>query len=523
MDNLKDIISDGALTTYEKAKLVHKLERDLCKNNLFYLAKEVLGYKDLSEDYHKPIADALSYYKNDWQFHLHPRGHFKSTLITVAESIQQILNDPDITILITNAVLSNAASFLKELKSHFIYNEKFRALFPEFATKSTSDEGNNEAFTVLPRKNKWIREATVEISGIDKSVVSRHYNIIKFDDVVNNINSSTVEQRQKVIDAFKEYLSLLNPGGIIRVIGTRWHYYDLYGYILEEIKQARKKNDIVLYKMFRTSCYKGEDSQGKKISSFPEKFSLEYLEQLKKMQGTHIFSCQYLNDPQPEEERPFSRKDIKLIKDIFSEKDTSIFKFCSTDPSVSELEGSDPSVILTIAVNSSKQIFIERIDRQWVNPDQFINLCLNTSKEIRPLRFGFETTAFQKVFKFFLEKEAKQRGVRIPIEEINRSTRISKVERIKRIQPYLKAGQIYLVCDPDNLSETDLAFFDELDEFPYSKHDDILDALADVLELIKYPSERIKKELNFESTTSSPYRTGYRFKVSSRPRINRYS
>ena len=515
---LNEILKDETLSQKEKEKLLLEAERSLCKTDLFYLAKKVLGYKDLSEKYHRPIADALTKYKKDWQFHLHPRGHFKSTLITVAETIQDLLINPNETILITNAVLANAASFLKELKSHFLHNERFKRLFPEYIPRSAAEEGNSESFTVPCRTERWIREASVEISGIDKSVVSRHYGIIKFDDVVNNLNVSTPEQRAKIITSFKEYLSLLNPGGRIRVIGTRWHYHDLYGYIKDEIddyKRAKEKSPFI---MFITRCYKDDGTP-----AFPEKFSQEILDNLKKIQGAHIFSCQYLNDPQPDEEKVFNRTDIKLVTESFKEPGTEYFRFCSTDPSVSNSENSDPSVVITVAVNANKQIFIENISRQWVNPDQFINLCLETAKNVKPLKFGIETTAFQRTLKFFLEKEARLRGVRIPIIEISRSSKISKNERIKRLQPYLKAGQVFLVADENNLKDEHLALFDELDEFPYSKHDDILDALSDVLELIIYPSKRIKRELQFESFQDGPYRTGYRFKTTDFSRRDRYS
>lgn len=517
-DKIKQILQDPALTERQKVALTREAERILCKKDLFYLAKNILGYKDVAE-YHRGISATIDSYKNEWQLHLHPRGHFKSTLITVAETIQNILINPNETILITNAVLGNSISFLKEIKSHFIYNERFRELFPEHAIDKKAEYGTSETFTTPARTEQWIREATVEVAGIDKSVVSRHYGIIVFDDVVNNLNVSTKEQREKIINAYKEYLSLLNPGGLIRVVGTRWHYYDLYGYLFDEIKQDRRAGVDPQFKMFITKAWTDEDQ---KLPAFPERFNKQVLINLRNRQGAHIFSCQYLNDPQPDDEKIFSRNDIRFVDEPIQAQETHLFHFCSCDPAVSEKDSSDPSVIITIAVNSEKQIFITDIERRWVNPDQLIDSILLRAKTTQPLRFGIETTAFQKTLKFFLLKESRTRKQHINVVEVKRSSHISKAERIKRIQPYLKAGQVFLCADKEDLTETQIAFLEELDSFPYGRYDDCLDALADVIELHIAPSSKPKVNYAFVRSDNSPYGTGYRHKAVPIRGLNRY-
>lgn len=513
LESLDSFLRQTGLSDRQKASLVNKAERQLAQQDLYYLASNVLGYKDLFKPYHMPICNALSVFRDQWQLHLHPRGHFKSTIITIAESIQDLLNNPNTTILIVNAILGNSIAFLRELKSHFIYNEKFRSLFPEFAIHDAADEGTTEAFTVVCRDKKWIREASVEVAGIDKAVVSRHYDKIVFDDVVNDKNSSTQEQRQKVFDSYREFLSLLNPPGKVRIVGTRWHYYDLYGNLLENLLKARQNGQKEIFKIFKTEAI---DIAGEPV--FTPRFSLEFLKQLRDQQGAYIYSCQYLNNPQPDEEKIFSRKDIKFTPKIIVPANTLTHTYVTTDPSVGQSESSDPAVILTITTNSEQEIFITSIVRDWFNPDEFINACLNKVIEVRPIKFAIETVSFQKTLKFFLEKEKIRRQVPVTIEEIKRSTQVSKIERIKRIQPYLKAGKIYLVCDPENLTEVQKQLLEEIDTFPYGRYDDILDALADAIELAKYPGKAVKQTVVYESANDarddgSDYRTGFRYKA----------
>jgi predicted phage terminase large subunit-like protein len=185
-------------------------------------------------------------------------------------------------------------------------------------------------------------------------------------------------------------------------------------------------------------------------------------------------------------------------------------------------EQSDPAVIITIAVNSQKDIFITNIVRDWYNPDQFIDKVLEIAQVINPIKFGIETISFQKTLKFFLDKEKAARRLHVNIVEVKRSAHVAKAERIKRIQPYAKAGQIYLCKDSEQFTEEQEAFLEELDSFPYGRYDDILDALADAIEIHHAPSTRLKHRIEYQKVGEAPYGTGYRHKAVIVPYEERY-
>ena len=46
-------------------------------------------------------------------------------------------------------------------------------------------------------------------------------------------NSNTPENREKVIDHYKYYQSILDPGGEVVIVGTRYHEQDLIGHVLQ--------------------------------------------------------------------------------------------------------------------------------------------------------------------------------------------------------------------------------------------------------------------------------------------------
>jgi len=500
-----EIEADPLMTPPEKFQLLKTTKRTLAQHDLYYLIHNILGYKDTTT-WHRRLCNSITKYRDDWQLHLHPRGHFKSTVITVGESIQDLLINPNDTNLIVNAVLGKAKAFLREIKSHFQKNEVLLDLFPEYRIEHKTQLGTGESWTCPARTNHWIREGSIEVTGVDQAVVSAHYEKLTMDDIVNNLNVATSALREKLKAKFSEYLSLLNPPGRVRMVGTRWHYHDLYGYMLERL--SKEHEEEFDFKIFRSAAL----IDG--IPIFPERFSHEYLNRLRAAQGAYIFSCQYLNDPKPNEDKIFDYRQVNFTKFPKVPKGTRLLKFTCCDPAISTTKRADPTVITTMAVNCDGEMFITRIRRGWWNPDEIIDNLLDIIKRDNPSRCGIETTAFQRVLKHYLDKESKARGIYFKVEEIRRNTSVHKEQRIESIQPYVKNGLLHVVDDPDNLNENSMELLDELDQFPFGKFDDILDTIADCISIHRKPSKGQAKKVEYSyAESSSPFRTGYRFRT----------
>ena len=87
-----------------------------------------------------------------------------------------------------------------------------------------------------------------------------------------------------------------------------------------------------------------------------------------------------------------------------------------------------------------------------------------------------ETVAFQKVMLYLLRDEAKRRGVSIPLKELKANK--DKTLRINGLVPLVDNGDIYI-------SPRHIALKTEMKEFPYSKHDDIIDTLAYIIQVMR--------------------------------------
>ena len=98
-----------------------------------------------------------------------------------------------------------------------------------------------------------------------------------------------------------------------------------------------------------------------------------------------------------------------------------------------------------------------------------------------------------KSLSFELANEQKRRNTWLPIQEI-KSRPQSKEERIRGLAPFYEYGHIYHIQECPQIEELEY----ELLHFPSGRHDDIIDALATVLEIASPPNAR-----NFEKNGPS--------------------
>lgn len=201
-----------------------------CKTDLKFLCKNVLGMRDWDDILHGDLVRELNM-PDRHKLLLIPRGHLKSSIVTVGWSIQQILINPNIRIFISNAVWDLSRNFLREIVGLLGEKSPLSDIFGQF-------NGNGSQFTqdeiiISQRTSGTIKEPTIKTGGVEKAVTGMHFDIMIHDDLVEENNIGTPEQIQKIIRFRNNCLDLLDPGGIEIIIGTRWAMGDLYGYLIE--------------------------------------------------------------------------------------------------------------------------------------------------------------------------------------------------------------------------------------------------------------------------------------------------
>jgi hypothetical protein len=256
------------------ASSLGKEVRRRCETDLFWMARYFTwetnphsekGTKSLSEnliteEYYKIVCDL--FVKKDkskplnqqspvkTRLLLWPRSGYKSTLDHV-DTVQWILNFPSIRILYLTAEATLSKGFVDEVKGHFQKSEDEPTLmelfFPEFCFQETTveEEGKKtkgqrektEVFTCPVWKSKKIRrkEPTVVASSVGKTKSGWHYELIKMDDAVSDVNTETSEQCSNISHKLFLAEKLIIPGGYyVDYIGTRYADEDHYGELLEK-------------------------------------------------------------------------------------------------------------------------------------------------------------------------------------------------------------------------------------------------------------------------------------------------
>lgn len=201
-------------------------QAEFFRQSLYLTAKILLGYKDLTWRTHGPVIAALEA-ETIRKLIVMPRGSFKSSLVSVAYPVWCLLKDPNLRILIDSEIYKNSKNFLREIRGHF-ENEQLVRLFGKF--KSTTW---NEGEIIISQRNRILKEASITCSGIGAEKTGQHYDMIVMDDLNSPSNSNTPEACIKVVDHFKYTQAILDPGGTLVLVGTRYSANDAIQFVLD--------------------------------------------------------------------------------------------------------------------------------------------------------------------------------------------------------------------------------------------------------------------------------------------------
>lgn len=460
--------------------------------DLRFLCKHILGYSDLTEQdgFHGEYCRHLQSTKNKFKLTLTPRGTLKSSVGTIGHSIQHILRNPNIRILIGSEKYTNSTAFLSEIKGQFEKNTILRDLYGDYV-------GNvwNKGEIIVKQRTIWKKEPTISCSGIDVTKVGMHYDVIKADDPHSDQNTGNQEQIDKVIRWYRLLLSLLDPGGCLDITGTIWHYNDLYSYIINKEREREEKGKKKKFVIFRRDAFEGtnDDLMNEKVTKdkllWPERLSADFLRDQLIEQGPYIFSCQYRLNPVDDDTAVFKRSWIKTCD--YSKVPEGLNIYTTIDPMRDE-EGKDYLALVTVGIDSYFRNYILDVTRLKADEHETVETMASVYKVFRPIKMGIESVAWQKTYVKYVQMLQLMKGYKLPITMLKTDTKVTKKMRIKGMVPYWKAGLFIIPCDKgilDNLVNPGMkTLVDELTRYPKVANDDTIDALAYMSQLTKAPS-----------------------------------
>lgn len=517
-------------------------ERHKCRTDLLYLCHEVLGYRDISRAVHGPILDALQHFPGAREFHrtvgdfgkamqgkvlweplcqmehlppnegflqsrdtqiLYPRGHLKSSLVTLAHSIQWILNYPNVRLLFTTATETLVTGFIIEIRSHFIQNEQLRQLFPECCPQAKDGKipelGNLGGFTCPARDNanKKLgpggKEPTVLASTVGSAITGYHGDVFFNDDLVEKINSGSQNGIDEVIRHFGSMWDMLEKynsredgvplHGWQYTTGTPWDFSDLYQVrrnYQEEIKAKGLAETVNM--VIRSAAPNWPDGP----FLWPERMGKEALRAIEAdpSRGPAQLAAQYLMNPIVAGQGLIS--DVSQIiwtpHAIMEQLLPRMTLYAALDLAGMDqgAKGSDNDyTCLTVGGFANARLYVPFMLHGRPPVEEVIEWIFRVFQRFPQIvKFKIEKEAHARVLLPFLKREMSQRNIWIPIEATPRNNQQSKEQKIRALRPWFQDGLLRFSDDLPYRTALEM----EVKGFPKFRHNDILDTLRDLMD-----------------------------------------
>lgn len=453
--------------------------RYLARTDLYFLLRYGLNREDISHPWLFDRCREVQASPND-HIDLWGREHYKSTVITYAKTIQDILashgDDPIVDKEITVGIFSHtrpiAKSFLRQIKRDLEGNELLYEWFPDIlwenpqrdAPKWSEDDG------IIVQRKTNPKEATLEAWGVvDGQPTGKHFDLLIYDDVVTKDSVTTPEMIEKTMTSLEMSYSLGAMGGHRRFIGTRYHFNDPYRTIM-----ARGTAEPRVYPATIDGTVDGE----------PVLITREQLAQKRRDMGPYTFATQMLQDPKADETQGFKYEWLEFHTGLSSYKDMNLYMLF--DPASGKKKGNDYTAGWCVGLGTDENIYVIDMIRDRLNLEQRGNLVMDWHRKYEPREVRYEKYAMSADVEY-IQSIQKRDNYRFEIKEVG--GQLSKNDRIKRLIPYFSSGRIIL---PRALYKTDyegvmrnlidVFIEEEYKSFPVSHHDDMLDALARLLE-----------------------------------------
>jgi predicted phage terminase large subunit-like protein len=424
-----------------------------------------------------------------------PRGHAKSTNLTFKDTLHSVAYAYKHYAIILSDTRDQAAGFLEAIKEELEENEALREDFGDLR----GDIWREDVIVTKTKIKVQAKSAGQKVRGL------KHKNwrpdLIVLDDIENDENVRTPEQRQKLLNWFDKAVSKCGDDYTDFVyIGTVLHYdsllvrvmkraayrsvkyqavisfsgsplWDEWEYILTTLDNPDRAEDALAF----FNAHEAEMLAGTKVL-WPEKLSYYQLMFMRVDEGEAAFNSEEQNEPINPEDCLFNEEwfDEYNPHDIdFSGKDYEFYGF--VDPSLGKSKKSDYSAIQTIALHKpTGYMYDVDSDIERRHPDAIINdvlekaVWLKKAFNKRYVKFGCEVNQVQWFLKEQMAKASAKRRIYLPLAEVTQTS--DKTLRIQTLQPDIKNKYIKFSPKSKRLRE-------QLKYFPMADHDDGPDAL----------------------------------------------
>lgn len=434
---------------YSDPDQVRESLRLRCRSSLYFLAKAVLGYGDLTPTFHQQACRFVQNPELKRRLLELPRGHLKTSLLTRSKPIWRIIQEPkpphfwgvNERMLLVMSGGEVASVQIQAIEHQFENNQLFRWLFPELIPEDfTQTIWNTQEMRVA---GTGTSEPNVSVIGVGSKVTGRHFTGIIEDDLVDETICDSLLELERRVNWHQYAFPLLEvpERDWMDTVGNRWGRLDLNGWIRLHEPDCRI--------MSRSAIL----SDGKSL--WPDRFPPEELARLRIKLGPYKFSCQYLNSAKDSESAAFNPAWLKyyeLAKDetgadvlaldtgeIVPQNELRIYMV--VDPAQTPGNRADRTGIVVTGIDTKGRIFI--LDAVAVRKDPHAALydVVRVYERWRPAQLGVEAVVFSRLLIHPLERLGRERGHWLPVVPVKgANTAGAKDARINQVVGETFAG-----------------------------------------------------------------------------------
>ena len=383
---------------------------------------------------------------------LAPRGHGKSKIVQGLVA-HYMLNHPDERVIMVSQSHTKASIFMSGIKRALETSDIIKSVWGDVK----GDNWQSNSITLSTRKANHVEPNLLALGAGSSSCTGLHAELIILDDITDFDIARSEVQSERLDTWFKTALfPVLQPGGRIVALGTRYSFNDLWGTLIEMGYNSK------IFPAIR---------DGKALIPWLRPMDDEMrdgglivgLNTMRKDMGELLFALQMMNDTslllenniikaawiQYYNKLPYVRKEIII----------------SVDPAISQKSEADFTAITTWCKDISGGIYLmDRVNAHLTMHETIEQIKQNIAR-YGAERVLVEAVAYQKA----LAQELKRECPATVITE--RTVTTDKHARLINVQNYFENGLIFFK------REQHKDIIDQILYFP-AKNDDMVDSMT---------------------------------------------
>lgn len=449
-------------------EIVYRAERDL-----FFFAKLInpqYVYGDIHEEVFRWLSKVDA---SDNQLLLLPRAHLKSHCIAVW-TVWQVTKDPTTSIIYLTSGEDLGMVQMYAMKNMFT-SDIYTTFWPEMFYREEGKRNKWSAWAINvdhpKRREASIRDNTILVKTVKSNFTGLHCENIVYDDIVVPGNAYTETGRTEVRRAVSQSASVLNPGGTLKCVGTRYHPRDVYydfkeemvpvfdrdGTIVEEHhaweifeRQVESLGDLTGAMLWpRIKCTKTHKWYGFNSAVLAGIRSKYYT-----LGERAQFFAQYYNEPNDpgsarlhhDDFQYYDKKHLQLLDGIWHFKEDRLNVFAAADFAFTDSTKSDYTAMAVIGRDSKGFIYVlDLVQFKTSRYETYYQEVMKLHRKWEFRRMKVESNAGANLIAYYIKERLREEGLKLVIDAKNTSSTAGRKEqRVAAIlEPRYENGDMY--------------------------------------------------------------------------------